>query len=329
MSMEKIKITMLGSSGSGKTCYMVAMYKMMSLGIDLNGFTLSACDADDNVRFGELWTSLVDTKGTDRWPAPTGDETSTYKFNFNYSFRPLLGFDWFDYRGGAIQDYSAAPDVDELRNRLIDTSCIFLCVSGEHFSTRKPKISSYEKIGVSAINQLMADAQNLNKKNTPPAIVIVITKYDLCSHRPKADIISDIRKMFGVFFGQGTKWLVMLCPVTLGEEFAVDSNEAEVDPQCVHLPVIFAMYAELLRKNWELDARIKENNVELIRLQKGILSQWIQKNNIIDTNDDTNFLRSQLQEIQHKMFLLSSEFRKDNITLFFNGREVRISDFFL
>jgi hypothetical protein len=325
---EAIKITMLGYSGAGKTCYMVAMYKMMSYGIGLNGFSLSACDADDNVRFGELWKSLAETEGVDRWPAPTGDETFTYNFNFNYSFKPLLGFNWFDYRGGALEDYSSAPDVGELRQRLTDTSCIFLCVSGEHFS-KKLKPTAYDKIGVGSINQLMTDTQNINGRNLPPAVVVVITKYDLCSHRPYAEVVEEIRELFGVFFGQGTKWLVMICPITLGQELATDANLAEVDPENVHLPVVFAMYAELLRQSWILGNKKNEAVDMLNSLQSGFMSKWIQKNNIAQKREDLDFVNGNLEEIQSKLFLLSNGLRKNSVSLFFNGREVRLSDFFL
>ncbi len=324
---------MLGNSGSGKTCYMVSMYKMMSTGIGLDGFTLSAEDPDDNTRFSELWQALTDSQGQDRWPPPTTEETLTYGFNFNYAFKPVLGFDWFDYRGDALIDYGNSPDVSELRQRLLATSCILLCISGEHFKN-KLKVSAYDKIGVGAINQLIAHSQPNNRQNFPPSVVIVITKYDLCSHRKKQDIIKEIKEVFSTFFAPGTKWLVMICPVSLGEELAQDIDTGEIDPVNIHLPVVFSMLAELVKQSQQLYIEKSSNYQQLQSMTQNMIRRYLEKNNIAKNQGEMVFINNRIAEITNQILLLCRQLnnnnrrKNDSAQIFFDGREVRVHEFF-
>ena len=63
---SNIGITMLGSSGSGKTCYMMGMYAVMSLGV--NGFNFTTQDPDDDLVLADQWENFAQ-KGI--WPDPT------------------------------------------------------------------------------------------------------------------------------------------------------------------------------------------------------------------------------------------------------------------
>jgi len=324
---ERIKITMLGASGAGKTCYMIAMYKMMNYGIGLNGFLLSAGDSDDNVRFSSLWHSLV-SKGSDRWPSPTSEEITQYDLNFYYARNHILNFDWFDYRGGAIQDYKDAPDVKILRSRLRETSCLLLCVSGEHFSN-KLELASYERIAVSGINQLMSETQSSCENNIPPAVVIVITKYDLCKNRPKSEILTELQELFPPLFARQGRWLVMVCPTTLGNTLSTNSQEGSIEPENVHLPVVFSLYAELLKQNWKLIGTRSKAMEELQDLSEGFLSALINRRNINEKEENIHMMEQRIKQLRGHISVMSENLdMQRKVDLFFNGRKVSFNEFF-
>lgn len=175
----------------------------------------------------------------------------------------------------------------------------------------------------------MADTNSNNLNNTPPAVVIVITKHDLCSHRPAEEILSEVRELFSVFFATGAKWLVMVCPVSLGEEIAIDPTGGEIQPKNVHLPVLFAMYADLLRKTWALNSNREENMEELNRLESNFVSRWIQKSSIARKKEDLEYVNNNLSNIQSKLLVLANQFENTEIRLFFNGKECQLRDYML
>ena len=67
--MDTIKITMLGGTSAGKTCFMLGMYDTMKQGV--RGFTFTCSDMDTDLDLSEKWEQLVDPElGKDRWPKP-------------------------------------------------------------------------------------------------------------------------------------------------------------------------------------------------------------------------------------------------------------------
>ncbi len=81
MSNSKIRITMLGYEGVGKTCYMIGMYAFMKLGI--NGFTFSEQDLDRDLKLIEMWEVLIDER---HWPEQNHENIKEYTFDFNHAF---------------------------------------------------------------------------------------------------------------------------------------------------------------------------------------------------------------------------------------------------
>ena len=100
---EEIKILMLGDSSSGKTCFMLGMYTAIQ---DRSRFSLKATDPDEGIRLTALWSAIVDNSGIKRWPRGT-DTPQIYNFELCYAYKPLMEFEWLDYRGGSMLDLSS------------------------------------------------------------------------------------------------------------------------------------------------------------------------------------------------------------------------------
>lgn len=325
------KITMLGLSGSGKTCYILGLYATMQLG--LQGFTLTTTDMDEDLRLTSLWERMVDIEGEDRWPPPTGFEPHQYEFDFCYGMRRLISFDWLDYRGGAMKDVSTKEDVQALTNRLGESSCVFLCISGEYLQEEANNDAELmgiaRKAGIDRMNKFLTMLTNkLTDRQKPFPIVIVITKYDKCQKRTKDKtsrdkLIEDIKKMFGILFMPNQDWLIMLCPVSLGKELEADSDTGKIEPKNLHLPLVFALYAKFREYAMTEQARVNEAQIRLDTLRNG---NWFQRlfagDQMQATSSSIQASQTQLQDIQKKMALLAQELA--NAQIFLGGKEIQV-----
>ncbi|NER53082.1 MAG: hypothetical protein F6J92_41900 [Symploca sp. SIO1A3] len=318
---ENIKITMLGTTGAGKTCFMVGMYAVMQLGV--HGFTLSAQDMDDDLELTDNWEQLTEG-GENRFPDSTS-KTYNFSFDFSYGFKKLMGFDWLDYRGGALRDKSTQADVQELEASLVESSCVFLCISGEHLTN---KIESPAH-ALNLAKKTRADRMNLflnklREKRGPIPVVIAITKFDLCMGRKREDILEDTQKIFNALFTADAGWLVMICPVSLGKSLASDKVAGSIDPVNLHLPLIFAIYAQYskyvaYKKMEEGEARRVLNQLQ----GKNRFMRWLNSDVIAKASSELQKNQAQANELQEQMALLAQELGRAKVYL--NGKEQEIS----
>lgn len=323
--MAEVKITMLGTEGAGKTCYILGLYATMQFG--LQGFTLSTTDMDEDLRLTSAWENMVEEEGEDRWPPPTGMEPTQYEFDFSYGLRRLISFDWLDYRGGAMLDSSTSTDVQTLMKRLEQSTCLFLCVSGEHLREEglsDTKLQSKaRRAGVHRMNLFLNNlAQNLKDHQKPFPIVIVITKYDLCQKRGRA-VIDDLKRMFSTLFVPNHDWLIMICPVSLGKELEENSDTGKIEPKFLHLPLVFALYAKFREYMMTEQERVNQNKIRLETLRQG---NWFKRmfsgDEVRSTESSLETSQNQLQDIQKKMALLAQELTNGQIYL--GGKEIQV-----
>lgn len=319
--LEDIKITMLGTTGAGKTSYLLGMYAVMQTGVQ--GFTLAAKDMDMDLDLTERWEQLISLEGEDRWPAPNAAATEHYSFDFSYGFSPIIGFEWLDYRGLALSDRSGEQDVQELSDYLTESKCLFLCVSGEYLIDRITP-NTVRNLKSDRMNQFIQ--QHVSNHHSPDRdrpfpVAIVITKYDLCHHREKQEIIADIKQLFQGLFAPNSGWLVMICPVSLGKELCNNPNSGNIIPVNAHLPVIFAVYSQLRSYGIELkNSRDRQSEtIEKMRQVNPIL-QWLRNSEIQSQAANLEDSETLLNTVEENMKLLSHELQQ--ASLYFSGNEV-------
>ncbi len=321
MKLEDIKIVMLGTTGAGKTSYLLGMYAIMQTGIQ--GFTLSAKDMDLDLELTQRWEKLISVTGEDRWPTPNAAAMEHYGFNFSYGFRPLMGFEWLDYRGLALSDRSTEQDVQDLVQYLSDSQCLFLCISGEYLAEPVTP-TTVREIKSDRMNQFIQQYISEKKQPTnqnPFPVAIVITKYDLCHQRERDEIIADVQKLFQALFTPNTGWLTMICPVSLGKELCNDLDNASIVPVNIHLPVVFAVYAQLRAYGIEFKAQRDRltNSIDAIKKNNSLLQLLKSKelnNYIAELESCTN----EIIAVEENMKLLSQELQQ--VSLYFSGSEV-------
>jgi len=112
------------------------------------------------------------------------------------------------------------------------SECLFLCISGEHLISELTP-STVREIKSDRMNQFIQQYISINKRphlDKPFPVAIVITKYDLCHHRDKDQIITDVKKLFQALFTPNSGWLVMICPVSLGKELGDAAEKGNIVP---------------------------------------------------------------------------------------------------
>lgn len=327
-----MKITMLGYTNSGKTCYMLGMYSFMSVG--LHGFTVSATDLDVDLELTDKWDALVCRQGEERWPVGNDANIFTYSFDFNYAAKQIMGFDWIDYRGGALRDKTSQANVQDLLKYVKESACLFLCIPGDFLTKEivdaagnvdygaRQRIATQLKI--QPMTNIITDIhKQLNPTNAKPfPIAIVVTKYDQCMKRGKDAVVRDVKQLFEPLFQPNSGWLTMICPVSLGKDLADNPSSGEINPINVHLPVAFAVYANL-REN-ALDKKAQHDKIRG-ELDADKARNWFAKllnsESIANKEAKLKELEGQIQVIQSKMERLTEELQK--VPLFLGNMEIK------
>lgn len=257
----RLRLTMLGTTNTGKTCFMLAMHAVGQSGRGLQGFTLRAKNRDENIKLTNEWRTLRTTTGVDRWPPNTTEANFVdHTFEFCYGFDPLAEFAWLDYRGSALAAFGADPDTKALVEDATASDGIILCVPGAFFTiplhaSEDDLEEVREKAEVDAMNHLLEDAVRTHRQrqNRPFPIIIAITKFDVCAEARRLSngaldepgILEDVQQLFRVPFMPGQNCQVLIAPVSLGDELAQSPETGRIRPRNMDLPIVFMYFAHL------------------------------------------------------------------------------------
>ena len=243
-----IKFTILGETGSGKTCYLLGMYYEMSAGI--GGYSIIAPNHDDEHELSIRYQRLNEKSlGPERFPLAT-NKASKYNFNLQYAFETIMPFEWIDYPGNFLDP--AQRDVSDEQykevEKSINESCtLFICLDGANLvgNNTKQKIKNVREKCSRNITPYLGKRKDEGKQLPP--IAIIITKFDLCIDDTDENEIREIvKKSFSPLFGEGAEnMMVAIIPVSLGEAIEDDSVKGELEPRNIHIPIFFGIYRAL------------------------------------------------------------------------------------
>lgn len=246
--MKKTKFTMLGMTGSGKTCYLLGMYKKMLGG--LKGFSLTTDDDTD----GELRTrySKMDdaSLGQKRFP-PGTDQTDTYEFTLEYAFSPIMSFSWIDYPGGALVEkvHGDLEQYNILKQHIRESDSLFICVDGALLQgdrANEDKVELIREKCSSAINPFLS--RYLRENHVLPPTALVITKTDLLGTSvTNADLKEILEDAFSPLFAQGrnTNSLVAIISVSLGARISENECTGVLAPIGLEIPIFMGIWFAL------------------------------------------------------------------------------------
>lgn len=279
----EIKITMLGGSGAGKTCFMLAMFDVMSFGVE--GFTFTTVDWDDGLDLEDQWNKLREGTDLDRWPKGTSGSRS-YKFRFSYGAKTYLTFEWLDYRGGALTGRSDDPDLPTLRANLKESFGIFIVVPADQLI--KDDYQAQRGLNLNRVNQLLNELRDqAPEKGFLPVVSLVVTKMDIWCKAfgkdRKEELVARLSKLFNPLFASGSGWTVSIVPVSLGEGLCDDLANAAIEPIAIHYPITFTIHELYQGHNKAVDVERASIRTRADENRKRPKAWWQQ---MLGTNDD-------------------------------------------
>lgn len=266
--MSDINLMVLGMSGSGKTCFLLAMYYVMSSGV--NGYTLSVKDAEDDYELRSKWKNLCELQGKNRFPQGT-DKNGDYLFNLEYAYQTIKTFHWMDYRGGSLEarGIDEPDEYEELSRRIKASTGLFIFVDGDNLiGNDKEKIINNVKVNCSSkINTYISEYRNTN--NFLPPIAIVITKYDKCYNWKKEDIFEIISKSFSpLFTADESKNKVAIIPVSIGKNIEDENYSGILNPINIYQPLFYGIFDTLKKEMQEVKKSQREIHDKVILVEK-------------------------------------------------------------
>jgi GTPase SAR1 family protein len=317
---EGITTTILGQSNSGKTCYLVALYRLMRAGINVGNSQL-VLSTDQIEKENRLIREYDALKQKSRWPDPTSNTVEEYNFLMIKDLKRKYPFTWIDYTGGVLAGTEGSLESYETIAKRIKTEfgSVLFVLDGKSFKKPIPSdefdlVDFKIENGYDKFNALMSEyIVKQNEYGRPPIIVLLITKYDLCRDERKFDdIVGDIRKLFPALFLQKeskdkrSPRVVGIIPVSLGDLISEQKEtKFKVKPFQIHLPLIFIL--------WKQTEYYKEFFQELESLLNDAIKKedtsWIgQLTDKFNMNQVKNLAKRELEELRPKKeFLVSFE----------------------
>ena len=339
--MAEAKFTILGTSGSGKTCFLLGLYQQLRKGF--NKFTLVP-DEDTAYELDLRVERMLDMSQKDkRLPAGTTD-ISKYCFQLQYGYKKVIDFDWIDYRGGALRDKKSGntDEYNQIKQTIIDSNGIFICVDGELLieDNFDIKIENVQNKCSSIINFFISEFDK-NNKFLPP-IAIVVTKYDICREYTNEEELWEImHKAFGSLFvkptNENNERIISVIPVSLGKDFQEEDFSGKLVPLNIHLPIFMGIWFELrdyrgfldyesgdVKEKYQeqidtLNRKIAEEKDSWFFVDDKAISNWeSQIDKLVDEgNDKINFLNEENKKMGEYMDILQNEL--EGMLVFSNG----------
>lgn len=336
-----VTVTMLGTSGSGKSTFMLGMYAILAGGV--RGYFAHAAH-DDHLQLMDQWDLLYEDG---RLPPPTPERTRNYRFHFLQGLEQLLLIDWMDYRGGALSDHSSSADTAELIKRMVASDGVYIVLDGMVVAewVRAMVEAAVEQRGPLELGRLrrklrvedmtgillrsITDREHEGKP--PPSLVVVITKMDTLTtitklplHETMGLIRDYLPDLLPAAHAEGVTTLLQ--PVQLGD-FGTEQTEVvdknSVAPRDLEKPFIFTFLEYLTNRiaeeNQFLHAVTKQHaktDQELAAVKRRFGAQFFQRQRLDQLSQqqqrlvaDAERTRSTLEQMREKAERLRADLR--------------------
>lgn len=311
------KITIVGVSGSGKTCYMIGMFTKMMQGF--NGFSLTP---DRDFPKFLRWSKRLADKSLsfqERFPA-LSDQVENYSFSLKYNFKEIDKIDWIDYPGGILSLDETNSDNIKFFENLKDTDCLFLCIDGAAFIEDDVASNISVEKGGFETNYVLERAASINEEL--PNTCIIITKYDKVpeSKRNNKYLTDVVTEVFPNLFNKndnGYNRIVTICPVTLGKEIEMPGGKLE--PKQIEKPIAFATYFMQLYRLLAIENRVSGLNEALENYSGNFVKKWWNSSEIGTTAKEIEAYKNVYTSMLKDLAVLKSEVSA--LPLYINGQK--------
>ena len=275
MSQTSLKLTMIGPSGTGKSCYLYATYFRMLEGVA--GFNFNCKDYNQARELASAWEVVL---GDGVWP-PGTDSSEEYRFACMKDGARIGEFSWLDYRGGLLNETGGnQKEVDDFLARACSSDAILACVPADAIlATRSEsgkRNNQWGRIKVGLLGALAAIYQTTSL----PSLIFLVTKSDLCkSPEDGRYCVETIRSTFAQYFSGKPKYAMVAATrmgrfsddvVAFGQGEKIDGV---VDPTNVHLPILFPFWKKAKDEQKEIVGRARGKRTVAERAYNEALTQ--------------------------------------------------------
>ena len=334
--MSDNKFTILGETGSGKTCYLLGMYYEMSAGIA--GYTVTAENEEDNRNLTLRYEMLSDkSRGASRFPVGT-DDVQKMDFKLQYAYETITSFEWVDYPGGFLDPTKRdvnSEQYKEVEKSINASDMLFICIDGENLVGKDidRKIKKIRRKCVKNINPYLATLKDKLKKEDKilPPIGIIITKYDLCNgHTDQNELKEIMEEVFAPLFLDDDTFVAII-PVSLGATLQDDSYSGDLEPLNIHRPILLGIQFALISMLWcgkylidnakEERARyqwLKEDEEDSFFLWRSDDKIRSYANKIAEIDDDIGLTRQVAKYLKKSLSRINNQLEPVNM-IFANG----------
>ncbi len=239
------QLSIIGLSGSGKTCYTYAMAKTMIKGY--NGINAIAIDDSVREQLNVGWRMI---RKEMKWP-DGNDKTLRREFNCQLNLKSIMDFCWDDFKGGELTSMNEVAEKFriEFNSYLKKSDGLILFVPADVYLDIIEETESgddlYEDLEI--LNTLfVSNSEHLSKI----PITIVITKADLLDDNSKEYVFDFIKDLLSPLFTIGNNMKVLMVPVSIGEGLGRGIQGGFVkgvvyaDPKKgnIHIPIVYNLY---------------------------------------------------------------------------------------
>lgn len=334
------KITVIGDTSSGKTCFLYAMYNFIALGY-VDGFTMSATSDGKDSELQKMYEILDNSSlGADRFPTASTSR-DVYEFSLQYGFKEIASFQWSDYPGTYISNQGEG--VEELLNDLASSDAWVIFIDGEKLSEAVLETNTMRKkkklIDVCGkYNKFIAN----NRTSIPTSVPVIVTKSDVIINRliehfvksgdsadraaEKAyfEVESMVKQGLSAFFAETSDALKSISIVTLGDELMKDGYRGELDPVNIEYPITLSMLSILTHNFHNVFRRISDLKKYIQEDQEKFFSSKKRRD---EWQAEIDRIRPQLTEWQKMAKAILSTLADDK-KLWKNGAEYNLKEYY-
>ncbi|MCL2398878.1 MAG: hypothetical protein FWC91_03920 [Defluviitaleaceae bacterium] len=200
-----MKITMLGTSGSGKTTFMGAMQNLFFKD-NVNGYRLAnrSSKYENGVFINKTFNATNDLYRRGKWPGGTGT-SALMQLEFRHWDERLLDIDWIDYRGEAITELAEGIKKEgssEILATLMFSDVILVFVDAAALNAIKNDFIARDYVGADAISELLSYI----KAKRHIDVIFVLSKIDssTISSKDLENLRMRVKKLYSNFMGSET-----------------------------------------------------------------------------------------------------------------------------
>ncbi len=209
-------ITMLGTSGSGKTVYMSAMSALFYNGGSIKRFSLSERIIESNDPsnpFNQLdnsnnsrtfvFKNLSELNNLyEKGCFPDGTSQSVFlPLVLKYDNEVVIDIDWIDYRGGALSELAKGEDTNETAKilyTLLNSDVVLVFVDASAVKVYKRNIPGARKrVGADVISTLLCRVMEIKHID----IIFLLSKFD-SSNIDKDNDLPELKKKVGELYSK-------------------------------------------------------------------------------------------------------------------------------